>query len=108
MKRSAIIMTVLLLLSAGGLGLAHHRVSKSGEQLSFQEYPLAGELSQAEGLRIAYHADLDRRLFWEAELTPGKPNPAKMQRSKRSESNRLKKRIISCHPFSVYFSLFLV
>ena len=79
MKRSAIIMTVLLLLSAGGLGFAHHRVSKSGEQLSFQEYPLAGELSQAEGLRIAYHADLDRRLFWEAELTPGKPNPAKMR-----------------------------
>ena len=77
MKFSALLLSLLLLLSLGGLTASHIGISKSAEDLSFQEYPITGDLSAADGLSVELHADLGHHLFWDIGAVPGRETHTK-------------------------------
>lgn len=70
MKKTRRLLALLALLSAVGLGGAHCMLSASSQQVSFQEIPLSGGLSAADGLTVDLSACLEDQLFWDTTFAP--------------------------------------
>lgn len=71
MRRSLVIMLLLLVLSVGGLCLAHRRVDAAKDAVTLDETVLYGEKSSARGLVVDSSFQCDYRLFWNIRQTFG-------------------------------------
>lgn len=79
MRKHLICMCALFLLSLAGLGISHHSVRR-GEQITFTEHRVTGQLAAAEGLTINVSATQNGApLYWDTAFSPGQTPHTKVQ-----------------------------
>ena len=69
MKRSVIVLALLLVLGITGTCFAHTSVNAARDQVSFTETVVYGDRAAADGLRIETGANYDSHLHWDSATT---------------------------------------
>ncbi len=69
MKKSLIILLVLLIAAVAGAGWAAADVNEAKDQIEIEEVALMGEREAAAGLTVRAHNTYDHRLFWDTVYT---------------------------------------
>ncbi|MBQ7016473.1 MAG: hypothetical protein IJN10_05920 [Firmicutes bacterium] len=69
MKKSLIILLVLLIAAVAGAGWAAADVNKAKDQIEIEEVILVGDRSMAEGLTVRARNTYDHHLFWDTVYT---------------------------------------
>ena len=72
MRKSIIIVIMLLVLSLSGVIIAHGMVDESKDAVVLDETVLYGDKSAAEGLSVNIRVHCNNRLFWDTTYTAGK------------------------------------
>jgi len=71
MKKTALILAVLLVLAVGSLPWIHGTINEQKESVTITEEVLAGNASAASGLTVEALTYMDNHLFWETTFRPG-------------------------------------
>ncbi|NLM62086.1 MAG: hypothetical protein GX193_08435, partial [Clostridiales bacterium] len=69
MRKSIIIVIMLLVLSLSGVIIAHGMVDESKDAVVLDETVLYGDKSAAEGLSVNIRVHCNNRLFWDTTYT---------------------------------------
>ncbi|MBQ6949656.1 MAG: hypothetical protein IJN41_08215, partial [Firmicutes bacterium] len=71
MKKTALILALLLVLAVGSLPWIHGIINEQKESVTITEEVLAGNASAASGLTVDALTYMDNHLFWETTFRPG-------------------------------------
>lgn len=69
MKKSLIILLILVITAVAGAGWAAADVNKAKDQIEIEEVALVGDRSMAEGLTVRARNTYDHHLFWDTVYT---------------------------------------
>lgn len=91
MKKSLILILLLLVLSAVGIGYAHSTVNSFKDDVELAETTLVGDISAAEGLSINLRSHYQNHLFWDTTLLPGQLPTTEFLFSQSKISEKIKR-----------------